>query len=215
MEKEQILRKEEVTSPDFMDEIDPITVLEILESFCVSLREHPDEKELVQSIRKQLTLWEVITVDLQDAKRWVTHPISIQKVEIKRPIMTRIKHLLVSGGEWKSNRVDRNIIMAPNLISLPLSHVNPDTEVVRAINEFEPFLATLVHLYNGLLSMMKQGVPSLGIFEKANGVINMNRMLGWLNQHDAYDDWGMKHSLAVQNLCQLVDENIASFAQKH
>lgn len=198
------------TSPEFEGEVDPIQLLETLDECMNQLAKEPSE-ENIQIINKKLKSWEIITVEQDGKKLWITAPFVIRKITLRRSLKERMKHLLSSGGEWKSEFVYRHFIDVKSRTTIPLSvQISDETKNQMLDDKVSPLFVTLASIHKTILDELSNGAQTIGIFERPNAVINMNKLRTWLEENETHNSWDMKHTLEVHDFERVI--NTATFS---
>lgn len=200
-------------SPEFEGEVDPIQLLETLDEFMNQLAKEPSEKN-IQIINKKLKSWQIITVEQNGKKLWVTAPFVIRKITLRRSLGQRIKYLLLSGGEWKSEFVYRSFIDVKLRTTIPLSMtISNETKNQMFDDKVSALLVTLASIHETILNELNNGVQTIGIFEHPNAVTNMNKLRAWLEDNETHNSWDMKYTLETHNLENVINTVTFSIAQ--
>lgn len=200
-------------SPAFEGEVDPIQLLETLDEYMNQLAKEPSKKN-IQIINKKLKSWQIITVEQDGKKLWVTAPFVIRKITLRRSLRERIKHLLSSGGEWKSEFVYRNFIDVKSRTTVPLSiPISNETKKQMFDDKVSALFVTLASIHKTILNELNNGVQTIGIFERPNAVINMNKLRAWLEDNETHNSWDMKYTLETHDLENVINTTTFSIAQ--
>lgn len=200
-------------SPAFEGEVDPIQLLETLDECMNQLAKEPSE-ESIQIVNKKLKSWQIITVKQDDEKLWVTAPFVIHKITLRRSLKERMKHLLLSGGEWKSEFVYRSFIDVKSRTTIPLSvPISNETKNQMFDDKVSALFVTLASIHKTILNELNNGVQTIGIFERPNAVINMNKLRAWLEDNETHNSWDMKYTLETHDLENVINTATFSIAQ--
>lgn len=201
-ENEDLKTIEHITesSPAFEADINPITVLEMLDQHIETLGGKVDEKATLR-IESELQSLEIVTMTHGDTSWWITEPFVLHQYEMKRTMAKRISHLLKTGGEWKKERVKKDNLEVKSRIGLPVEiGIHPEAETAIQNGEISALLLSVMGLRNTIEAMLKDGAASCGVFRKPEGVIQMNRLRAWLVENENRGAWEMKDQLSVTSL---------------
>lgn len=205
MTNEQIINTIEGSSPEFTDTADAVSLIASIDTYCEQLSENPSQ-ETVQSIEQALKSWEVITVKIDGQTKWLTNPIIIRNRQIKRSLTSRIKHLIQSCGEWKSEYMERIVVESSHMLTIPFKL----TVKKEQVNDVPPLLIALIHLRNKIEDIILHETStssSIGIFKGPDRIINTNRLCTWLDGVGDHKKWRIKDTLGVTSLYDIVNKS--------
>lgn len=197
------------SAPSYTGNLDPILLLEKLDAFNIQLLENPSDED-IQNIQRVLDSWVIITMEHEGQNMWIPSPPTIHKTTTRRPISERITHLIKSGGEWKCEHTQKNVIEVSYQQHVPFD-IATTHQMKNDIHngEINALMVALVHLHNVILNMLERGETSVGIFQKPDGIINMNRLRAWFDANEDICVWTMKHTLDIKTIQHAV--NTATF----
>lgn len=209
-EKLKCVKNDTETSPPFENTLDAIHLLKQLNAYIDILEQHPSESE-TKRIQDELQNIEIMTVQHSENDLWITSPLILKKSTMKRPLTNRIAHLIQTKGEWKGKFIHQQTIEVESKAKLPLHiPVTEEAKIRIKNNEISPLLVAIAHMYNIIMDIMLKNIFTIGIFEKPNAIINMNKLKTWLTEKETetHVEWDMKYTLEVKNLydilCQAV-----------
>ncbi|MEW4425952.1 hypothetical protein AB1I68_00495 [Paenibacillus pabuli] len=201
----EIVRK---NSPEFENEMNPLEIIQMLDRMHTELSQNPNE-ETAQMVREELQLFEVITIrNEKNGTSWITKPMTYEWRKAERSTLRRILYLLSTGTQWISKFVLSTQVKTDMSIPIPMmmSVQSPLLNMAQQ-NDMAKLEFSIAALKENITARLQSNVTSIGIFQKPDGVINMNLLNAWLEENKALD--GMqrtnKNPLTLLNLDQIVD----------
>ncbi|KQY83673.1 hypothetical protein ASD24_29595 [Paenibacillus sp. Root52] len=195
-------------SPEFENEMDPIEVMEMLDRMVLEIKQNPTE-QTIQLIRDELDVFQIITAKQpQNSIGWLTKPMIYERKKMKRSTIQRILHLLKTGAYWPDKYVHKPIIESHHSITMPIE-LNPESSVYNQFHESEisKLKYSIITLKETIFHRLHADCGSIGIFQKPDGVINMNLLSAWLEDQKTQDEcrWTQNQPLEVLTLDQVVN----------
>lgn len=201
----QTIEHKKESSPAFAADINPISVLEMLDGHIETLSNNLDENT-TRRIESELQSLEIITMTHGDASWWINEPFVLHQYEMKRPMAKRISHLIKTKGEWKKERFKKDNLEVNSRVGLPIRiRILPEAEAGIQSGEISSLLLSVLGLRDTIETMLKDGAVSCGVFRKPDGVIHMNQLRMWLVENENRGVWDMKDQLSVTSLYDIVD----------
>jgi hypothetical protein len=204
----QVIAHKIETSPVFEADIDPIALLQTLDGYIDILGNTPADPDL-QRIQSELQSLEIITMTNGEGDWWMNEPIVLHQYVMKRSMGERLRHLYKSKGEWKNKHRKKDGLEVSARVQLPLRIGVPAEQAKPGkTNEVRPLLLSIIGLRNTIEVMLEGGATSSGVFFKPEGVVQMNKIIGWLEGNEQYGSWSMKDDLNTKNLYDIIHEII-------
>lgn len=195
-------------SPEFENEIDPIKIMEMLDRMQNELNQNPTDKT-VELVRDELQSFQVITINnVQNGMRWITEPMTHTWSKIERPTLSRILHLFKTGMQWASKYVQHTQIVSNDSLPIPITlSVQSSLYDISRSNNVCKLECSIIALKETIYERLQSGMGSIGIFQKPDGVINMNHLNAWLDENKPLDGtrWTNKYPLATLSLDEIAD----------
>lgn len=204
---EKIIEVVNKNSPEFENEVDPIEFMELLDRLLHQINLNPNEKT-VQVVHNELQSFEVITTRLNGNLRWITEPMTFERSKTERSTIHRIMHLVKTGTQWTSKYVQRSHIRGKNSIPIPIAlSVNSSFYDARGNDSLSKLKCSVIALKQTILERLRSDMGNLGIFEKPDGVVNMNLMNAWFEEMKAQDgiQWTKKYPLTIMSMDEIAE----------
>ncbi|WP_145142147.1 hypothetical protein [Paenibacillus sp. Y412MC10] len=192
-------------SPEFENEMDPIEVMKMLDRMQHELNQNPTEKT-AQLVQDELQSFEVITMNnVEHGMRWITKPMTHVRKRIERSTVYRILHLFKTGTQWVSKTALHSQILGNDSLPLPITLSLQSS--LYDINHIAKLKCSVIALKETIYERLQSGMGNMGIFQKPDGVINMNLLNAWLDENRPLDGtrWTNKCPLTVVSLDLIVN----------
>ncbi|MGX1195828.1 hypothetical protein [Metabacillus sp. SLBN-84] len=200
----QTIEHETVHAPVFEGDLDPITLLEMLDHHIETLS---DDSGVVNTerVRTHLQSLEIITMENGDKTCWMNEPPVLHHSVMRRSMTARISHLFKTRGEWKSEHIKQASLEVNASILLPIElAIQPETERRVKDGDVSTLLLSVIGLRHVVESMIVEGATRTGVFKKPDGIVQMNRTKSWIEENEKHGVWSMKNDLATKNLYEIV-----------
>lgn len=179
-DNQQIVEEIVESSPTLGDEVDPIRLLNDLDGFIERLDNEPTEQTIFM-VQQELSRLEVLTAECNDKRRWIAGPMNLNQTTRKRSTGSRILHLLKTGGEWQGEHTRLDTLEFRRQVVAPLSvTITSDTMSNIMDDKVSTMVVALDYLHRIITEMLEGGADHIGIYQKPNGVVAMNRLLSWV-----------------------------------
>jgi hypothetical protein len=201
-------------SPEFENEMDPIEIMKILDRMQHELNQNPTEKT-EQLVRDELQSFEVITINnVQNGMRWITKPMTHVWKRMERSTFRRIMHLFKTGTQWISKYASHSQIVGNDSLPLPITlSFQSSLHDIAESNNIAKLACSVFALKETIYERLQSDMGTPGIFQKPDGVINMNLLNAWLDENRPLDGtrWTNKYPLTVVSLDLIVDSFLFQF----
>lgn len=202
----EIIEHKTASSPEFEADIDPISLLQTLDTYIDILGSTPDDHD-IERILSELKSMEVITLATGETQGWVSEPVILHQYILKRSMGERLRHLYKSKGEWKNKIRKKDGLEVKTRVELPLRLGVRSQQSQQHLKD-RPLLLSIIGLRNTIESVLEDGVISSGVFYKPNGVVQMNKLILWIEANENHGPWPMKDDLNIKSLHDIVHEAI-------
>lgn len=210
-----IVKDNTKTSPVFDEAIDPIQLLEKLDTFIETLEGKPDT-EAITHIQKELNEWQIIVLNSDNKHLWITEPFKLHNVTRRRSMTQRVMHLVKTGGEWKNEFSYQDTVEVTSRTSVPLTiNINSETRNKILDDSLSVLLVTLVNIHSIIMTMLENGSATVGVFRKPSAVVAMNKLRAWLSENETHGSWTMKYNLEVMSMYDVANTATFSIPMSH
>ena len=196
----EVIEHAVIASPDFKTDIDPIELLEALDSYIQILSHEPSETDIYR-VQSELKSMVILTMNHKNESWWMNNPVLLHKHTMRRPMKKRIGHLLKTKGEWKSETVHKESIEIKSRASLPINLiVKPEAQAVVEDGTISELLLSVIAIHDTIEIMLENGDSSSGVFYRPEGVVHSNELLMWFDNSENAGLQDIKGGLEVTNL---------------
>lgn len=179
------------SSPVFTNDIDPVEFLDSLEGYLQSFESCETAEDIqVLTARIQEDLEGLVIIGckhIEQPSQWIMSAISICETSTPRTIPERISHLISSGGVWLNKTSDTKQMRINRSYELPFNFKITNQAKNDMLNDkLNTLYVSIVGLQSTIKEFMKgdnKNCQTIGLFKKADGIINANRLKNWLVQN--------------------------------
>lgn len=199
-------------APAFETDMDPIEVLQTLDTFIDTLDGNPSTED-IDTIKNRLTSMAIIAVEYEDKNDswWMSSPVVLHRYEMKRSMGKRIGHLLKSGGEWKGDTIYKENVEAKWCTDLPMVlAISEDAKAGLNEGRITKLFVGLLGLHQTITNMLEKGESSIGVFAKSDAISYTNLLKVWIESSKNPNLNAMKDGIHAMSLLDVAESMTVS-----
>lgn len=204
MIKSKTIINRDCVSPDFIYDVKPEIMLQIIDGFIGRLL-IDTKPETILNISTELSTFQLLNFNYNNNNLWISQPITINKNTVYYPFKNRVFHFMKSFGKWNRSIVHKDTVRINSEIILPL-YANVDSITYDKIkhNNHNSMIHSLVKIHHIITQEIQKGSRTIGIFKNADIVKNLEYMREWLSHYEDEVYWGLERTIRTIDLNSVV-----------
>lgn len=204
MIKSKTIINRDCVSPDFIYDVKPEIMLQIIDGFIGRLL-LDTKPETIFNISTELSTFQILNFNYNNNNLWISQPITINKNTVYYPFKNRIFHFMKSFGKWNRSIAHKDTVKIHSEIKLPI-YANVDSITYDKIkhNNHNSMIHSLVKIHHIITQEIQKGSKTIGVFKNADIVKNLEYMREWLNHYEDEVYWGLEKTIRTIDLNSVV-----------